>query len=148
MVVSFYHDFLLDYNLIIKGSLLVFFSSLITAMAIIISHFLAQNQFILLLAPYTMGWKNFCKINVFWKVTTVGLILHFCKCFTCITKTLANLTTYSRKPGDYSGTIIFEIDIMKNSSPLNLKFTFFATVKTKITLHDIMILISKMMVPL
>ena len=55
VVVSFYHDFLLDYNLIIKGSLLVFFSSLITAMAIIISHFLAQNQFILLLAPYTIG---------------------------------------------------------------------------------------------
>ena len=27
--------------------------------------------------------------------------------------------------------IIFEFDIMKNSSPLNLKFTFFATVKTK-----------------
>ena len=47
------------------------------------------------------------------------------KCFTCVTKTIANLTTYSRKPGDYSGTIIFEIDIMKNSSPLNLKFPFF-----------------------
>ena len=57
-----------------------------------------------------------------------------CKCFTYATKTIANLTTYSRKPGDYNGTIIFEIDIMKNSSPLNLKFTFFATVKTKITL--------------
>ena len=56
------------------------------------------------------------------------------KCFTCVTKTIANLTTYSRKPGDYNGTIIFEFDIMKNSSPLNLKFTFFATVKTKITL--------------
>ena len=56
------------------------------------------------------------------------------KCFTYVTKTIANLTTYSRKPGDYNGTIIFEIDIMKNSSPLNLKFTFFATVKTKITL--------------
>ena len=42
-------------------------------------------------------------------------------------------TTYSRKPGDYNGTIIFEIAIMKNSSPLNLKFKFLATVKTKIT---------------
>ena len=51
-----------------------------------------------------------------------------------VTKTIANSTTYSRKPGDYNGTIIFEFDIMKNSSPLNLKFTFFATVKTKITL--------------
>ena len=29
-------------------------------------------------------------------------------------------STYSRKPGDYNGTIIFEIDIMKNSSPINL----------------------------
>ena len=41
------------------------------------------------------------------------------------------LTTYSRKPGNYNGTIILEIDIMKISSPLNLKFTFFANVKTK-----------------
>ena len=50
------------------------------------------------------------------------------------TKIHANLTTYCKKPEDYNGTIIFEIDIMKNWSPLNLKFTFFATVKTKITL--------------
>ena len=56
------------------------------------------------------------------------------KCFTYVTKTMANLTTFGRKPGIYNGIIIFEIDIMKNSSPLNLKFTFFATVKTKITL--------------
>ena len=28
--------------------------------------------------------------------------------------------------------LIFDIDIMKKSFPLNLKFTFFATVKTKI----------------
>ena len=54
-----------------------------------------------------------------------------CKCFTYVTKSIANFTTYSRKPEDYN----FEIDIMKNSSPLNLKFTFFATVKTKITLR-------------
>ena len=53
------------------------------------------------------------------------------KCFTCFTKTFANLTTYSRKPGNYNGTIIFEIDIMKNSSPLNLKFTLFAMSKPK-----------------
>ena len=58
----------------------------------------------------------------------------FDKCFTYVTKTIAILTTYSRKPGDYNGTVIFEIDIMKNSSPLNLKFTSFVTVKTKITL--------------
>ena len=42
------------------------------------------------------------------------------KYFTYDTKTIANSTTYSRNPGDYNGTIIFEIDIMKNSSPLNL----------------------------
>ena len=53
------------------------------------------------------------------------------KCFMCVTKTISNLTTYSRKPGDYNGTIIFEIDIMKNSSPLNLIFTFFAMSKPK-----------------
>ena len=60
--------------------------------------------------------------------------LYFSKCFTCFTKTFAtfaNLTTYSRKPGNYNGTIIFEIDIMKNSSPLNLKFTLFAMSKPK-----------------
>ena len=56
---------------------------------------------------------------------------NWCKCFTCVTKTIANLTTNSRKPGDYNGTIIFEIDIMKNSSPLNLIFTFFAMSKPK-----------------
>ena len=47
------------------------------------------------------------------------------------------LRTYphiAEKPGNYSSTIIFEIDIMKKSSPLNLECTFFATVKTKITL--------------
>ena len=38
----------------------------------------------------------------------------FDKCFRYVTKTIANLTTYSRKPGDYNGTVIFEIDIMKN----------------------------------
>ena len=41
------------------------------------------------------------------------------KFFTCVTKTRANLTTYSRKVENYNGTIIFEIDIMKNSSPIN-----------------------------
>ena len=45
--------------------------------------------------------------------------LYLCKCFTYVTKTFANLTTYSRKPENYNGTIIFEIDIMKNSSPIN-----------------------------
>ena len=61
-------------------------------------------------------------------------IIHSCKCFKYVAKTIANSTTYSRNPGDYNGTIIFEFDIMKNSSLLNLKSTFFATVKTKMTL--------------
>ena len=42
------------------------------------------------------------------------------KCFTYVPKTIANLTTYSRKLGDYNDTIIFEIDVMKNSFPINL----------------------------
>ena len=42
------------------------------------------------------------------------------KFFTYVTKTRPNLTTYSRKPGNFNGTISFEIDIMKNSSPINL----------------------------
>ena len=53
------------------------------------------------------------------------------KSFTYVTETIANLTMYSRKVGDYNGTLIFEIDDMKNSSPLNPKFTFFAMSKPK-----------------
>ena len=49
-----------------------------------------------------------------------GKLYPLCKCFTCVTKTIANLATYSRKPENYNGTIIFEFDIMKNSSPINL----------------------------
>ena len=74
-------------------------------------------------------WIPFYKI--YFKISIKGRRGHRNKCFTCFTKTFANLTTYSRKPGDYNGTIIFEIDIMKNSSPLNLKFTLFAMSKPK-----------------
>lgn len=42
------------------------------------------------------------------------------KFLTYVTKTRPNLATYSRKLGNYNGTIIFEIDIMKNLSPINL----------------------------
>ena len=42
------------------------------------------------------------------------------KFFTYVTKTRANSSTYSRKPGNYNGTIIFEIDIMKKSTTINL----------------------------
>ena len=45
------------------------------------------------------------------------------KFFSYVTKTGANLYTYSRKPGNYNGTIVFEIDIMKKSSPINFKST-------------------------
>ena len=37
------------------------------------------------------------------------------KFFTYVTKTCPNLTTYSRKPGIYNGSIMFEVDIMKKS---------------------------------
>ena len=53
-----------------------------------------------------------------WRWVCIG------KCFTYVTKTIANLTKFSRKPGDYNDIIIFEIYIMKNSSRLKLKFTF------------------------
>ena len=42
------------------------------------------------------------------------------KCFKNVNKTCANLTTYSRKPENYNGTIIFEINIMKKSPPIIL----------------------------
>ena len=45
------------------------------------------------------------------------------KFFTYVTKTRANLSTFSRKPENFNGTIIVEINIMKKSSPINLKFT-------------------------
>ena len=35
------------------------------------------------------------------------------KYFMYVAKIRANLTTYSRKPENYNGTLIFEIDIMK-----------------------------------
>ena len=41
------------------------------------------------------------------------------KFFTYVTKTRANLTTYSRRLENYNGTNIFEIDIMKKSSPID-----------------------------
>ena len=70
--------------------------------------------------------KEYAKTSQRPKIKTTN-----CKCFTCVIKTIANLTKYSRKPGDYNGTIIFDIDIMKNSYPLNLIFTFFAMSKPK-----------------
>ena len=56
---------------------------------------------------------------------------HGGRSFTYVTKTRANLATYSRKPGNYNGTIIFEIDIMKKSYPINLKLAFLHLSKPK-----------------
>ena len=42
------------------------------------------------------------------------------KYFTCVTKAIANWASYRRKAENFNGTIIFEFDIMKNSSPINL----------------------------
>ena len=53
------------------------------------------------------------------------------KFFTYVTKTRPNLTTYSRKPGNYNGTIIFDIDIMKKSYPINLNLRFLPLSKPK-----------------
>ena len=62
---------------------------------------------------FSQSWTKFDKI-------LHCALLSNCKCFTYLTKTRANSTTYSRKPGNFNGTISFEIDIMKNSSPINL----------------------------
>ena len=70
-------------------------------------------------------------IQVYDLIFGLDQFLALSKCFTYVTKTIANLTTCGRKPGDYNGTIVFEIDIMKNSSPLNLKLTFFAPAMSK-----------------
>ena len=51
--------------------------------------------------------------------------------FTYVTRTCPHLSTYSRKLGNYNGTIIFVIDIMKKSFPPNLKFTFLPLSKPK-----------------
>ena len=50
-------------------------------------------------------------------------IFYIYKFFTYVIKTHAKLSMYSRKLGNYNGTIIFEIDFMKKFSPINLKFT-------------------------
>ena len=68
------------------------------------------------------------------EVNRVTIVQSSYKRFTNVAKTIANSATYCRKPGDCNDTIIFEIGIMKNSSRLNSKFTFLATVKTKIKL--------------
>ena len=62
------------------------------------------------------------KVKILKKFVTFSEYMNFnvCKYFMYVAKTCANLTTYSKKQENYTVTIIFEIDIMKNSSPINL----------------------------
>ena len=66
-------------------------------------------------------FENHIPASLFILFIVLGILGKF---FTYVTKTRANLSTHSRKPGNYNDTIIFEIDIMKKSSPINLEFTF------------------------
>ena len=61
----------------------------------------------------------FIKLELTFLQPFVSWSCSFSKCFTYVFKTLAHLSTYSRKPGNYNGAISFEIDIMKKSSPIN-----------------------------
>ena len=65
-----------------------------------------------LFAKFMKSYKNF-------RIFYIGF-KYWSKFFTYVTKICANLTTYCRKPENYNGTIIFEIDIMKNLSLINL----------------------------
>ena len=56
--------------------------------------------------------------NLYWKLVWSTI----CKCFSHVTKTCPNFTTYTRKPGNNNGTFIFDIDTIKKSYPVNLKF--------------------------
>ena len=73
-------------------------------------------------------FENPIPASLFILLIVLGILGKF---FTYVTKTRSNLYTYSRKPGNYNDTIIFEIDIMKKSSPINLKFTFLPLSKPK-----------------
>ena len=67
-------------------------------------------------------YKSGFTIKVLGATSAAGVFMFMSegKCFKYVTKTCANLTTYCRKPESYNGTIISEIAIMKNSSPINL----------------------------
>ena len=74
--------------------------------------------------PYNMAaWRRCRHCVPFFKIQGRPRLCRsypLCKYFMYVAKTCANLTKYSRKPENYNGTIIFEIDIMKYSSPINL----------------------------
>ena len=60
-----------------------------------------------------------------WNTSKTTMATTLNKFFTYVTKTRANLSTYIKKPESYNGTIIFEIDIMKKSSPTQFKIHIF-----------------------
>ena len=62
-----------------------------------------------------------------------ALHLFQCKFFIYVTKTCLNLSTHSRKPEDYNGPIIFEIEKVL---PNQFKILIFATVITKMSLFS------------
>ena len=58
-------------------------------------------------------------------------LYHNCKFFTYVTKIHPHLSKYSKKAGNCNGAIVFEIDIMKKSYPVNSKFTSLPLSKPK-----------------
>ena len=74
------------------------------------------------------SWNHVVSISLIWKYPSIQVIRYgagihtgpWYKFYTYVTKTPAKLTAYRRKPENYNGSIIFEIDIMKKSSPINL----------------------------
>ena len=79
-------------------------------------HARSSDEFIIFFRQNTLCWNT---IQVSWLIYQIqnrgkG------KFFTYVTKTRSDLTTYSRKPQNYNGTIIFENNVMKKSSTINL----------------------------
>ena len=63
-------------------------------------------------AEIQKNWVPSEHVQEFGELTKQLLFIAQGKCFMYVTKTHANLTTYSRKLENYNGTIIFEIDII------------------------------------
>jgi hypothetical protein len=86
------------------------------------SHFLFHKNvslrdfYMMTLVP-TLG--NHCTVQGIKETFGRFPVVCWSKFFTYGTKTRPNLSTYSRNSGNYNGTIIFEIDIMKTYYPIN-----------------------------
>ena len=92
-----------------------------------------SNYFVRFLGEMKIPKRHF---EIKWPLVEVKIIRStnlrpWSKCFSYTTKTRPNLATYTRKPGNNNGTIVFEIDIMKKSYPVNLKFTSLPLSKPK-----------------